>query len=114
MISSVLEAFGVMLGQFLHFFVIFWHLFLACLAHLKSSWLYLIDFSGFGVDLGSIFGGFWMVVVRFGGSRTLQEGQGRSRTKVEKSQKNAKYQKCERFSTNFRSVNDSLQFSDFQ
>ena len=46
-------------------------------------------------------------------SRTLQEGQGRTRTKVEKSQKMLIFQKCERFSTNFRSVNDSRQFSIF-
>ena len=57
---------------------------------------------------------FGVVLVRFGWSRTLQEGQGRSRTKVEKSwkkSKNDKFQKCERFSTKFRSVNDSRQFS---
>ena len=55
----------------------------------------------------------WMVLVRFGWSRTLQEGQGRSRTKVEKSQKMQNFQKCKRFSTSFRSVKDSLQISIF-
>ena len=55
----------------------------------------------FEVDVGLL----WMVLVPFGCSRTLQEGQGRSRTKVEK------FEKCKKLQF-FKSVNDFLQISE--
>ena len=57
---------------------------------------------------------FRMVSDGPGHSGKVREAPGQKLKKVEKKSKIAKILKCERFSTNFRSVNDSLQFSDFQ
>ena len=54
---------------------------------------------------------FRMVSDGPGHSRKVREAPGQKLKKVK--EKMQIFQKCERFSTNFRSVNDSRQFSDF-
>ena len=57
-------------------------------------------------------GGFSAFLMVPGHSRKVREGPGHKLKKVEKSQNMSIFQKRERFSTNFRSVNDSLQISE--
>ena len=54
---------------------------------------------------------FWVLPDGPGHSRKVREAPGQKLKKVEKKSKNVKFQKCERFPTNFKSVNDFRQIS---